>query len=93
MRDLLVGVSIGKVSGTIVVDLNQLEDQYGEGDMPFAIMYGHGLITLMQADGEWLPSEINQAVELAFKAAERIYKMQKDVLKSKYTEPSVSLMT
>ncbi|MGC9152653.1 MAG: exosome complex exonuclease Rrp41 [Vulcanisaeta sp.] len=93
MRDLLVGVSIGKVSGTIVVDLNQLEDQYGEGDMPFAIMYGRGLITLMQADGEWTPGEIGQAIEMAFKAAEQIYRLQKDTLKSKYVESSISLLT
>ncbi|ADY01884.1 MAG: exosome complex exonuclease Rrp41 [Vulcanisaeta sp.] len=91
MRDLLVGVSVGKVSGTIIVDLNQLEDQYGEGDMPLAIMYGRGLITLMQADGEWTPTEVNQAVELAFKAAEQIYRLQKDVLKNKYVEPSMTL--
>lgn len=87
MRDLLVGVSIGKVSGTIVVDLNQLEDQYGEGDMPLAIMYGRGLITLMQADGEWTPAEVNQALDLAFKAAEQIYRMEKETLKGKYVEP------
>ncbi|WP_460172810.1 exosome complex exonuclease Rrp41 [Vulcanisaeta sp. JCM 14467] len=92
MRDLLVGVSIGKVSGTIVVDLNQLEDQYGEGDMPLAIMYGRGLITLMQADGEWTPAEVNQALDLAFKAAEQIYRMEKETLKGKYVEPSVTII-
>ncbi len=92
MRDLLVGVSIGKVSGTIVVDLNQLEDQYGEGDMPLAIMYGRGLITLMQADGEWTPAEVNQALDLAFKAAEQIYRLEKETLRSRYVEPSMTLI-
>ncbi len=92
MRDLLVGVSVGKVSGTIVVDLNQLEDQYGEGDMPLAIMYGRGLITLMQADGEWTTTEVNQALDLAFKAAEQIYRLEKETLKSRYVEPSMSLI-
>lgn len=85
MRDLLVGVSIGKVSGTIVVDLNQLEDNYGEGDMPFAIMYGRGLITLMQSDGEWTPNEVSQAIDLAFKAAEQIYRLQRDTLKGGFS--------
>ena len=91
MRDLLVGVSIGKVSGTIVVDLNQLEDQYGEGDMPLAIMYGRGLITLMQADGEWMPNEINQAIDLAFKAAEQIYRLEKETLKGRYVESAITV--
>jgi exosome complex component RRP41 len=91
MRDLLVGVSIGKVSGTIVVDLNQLEDQYGEGDMPLAIMYGRGLITLMQADGEWMPNEINQAIDLAFKVAEQIYRLEKETLKGRYVESAITI--
>ncbi len=92
MRDLLVGVSIGKVSGTIVVDLNQLEDNYGEGDMPLAIMYGRGLITLMQADGEWTPAEVDQAIDLAFKAAEQIYRLEKETLKGRYVEPSMTMI-
>ncbi len=71
MRDLLVGVSIGKVSGTIVVDLNQLEDQYGEGDMPLAIMYGRGLITLMQADGEWTPLRLAKPLTLPLRLPSR----------------------
>ncbi|MCG2862794.1 MAG: exosome complex exonuclease Rrp41 [Vulcanisaeta sp.] len=91
MRDLLVGVSIGKVSGTIVVDLNQLEDQYGEGDMPLAIMYSRGLITLMQADGEWMPNEINQAIDLAFKVAEKIYRLEKETLKGRYVESAITI--
>jgi exosome complex component RRP41 len=91
MRDLLVGVSIGKVSGTIVVDLNQLEDQYGEGDMPLAIMYSRGLITLMQADGEWMPNEINQAIDLAFKVAEQIYRLEKETLKGRYVESAITI--
>lgn len=92
MRDLITGVSVGKVMGTIVVDLNQLEDNYGEGDLPLAIVYGKGLITLMQADGEWTPNEINQALDMAFKAAEQIYRLQKETLKSKYVESTITLI-
>lgn len=30
MKDLAIGVAIGKVNGTLVVDVNELEDQYGK---------------------------------------------------------------
>jgi exosome complex component RRP41 len=42
----------------------------------------------MQSDGEWSPSEVTQAIDLAFKAAEQIYKLQKETLKGKYVEAS-----
>jgi len=89
MRDLVVGVSVGKVQGTVIVDLNQLEDQYGDGDMPLAFLHGKGLITLMQADGEWTLDEIDLAIQMASKAAEKIYTLQKETLRGKYAESSI----
>jgi len=86
MRDLVCGVSIGKIENTIIVDLNRIEDAYGDGDMPIAVMYNKGLITLMQADGKWNPNEIIEALNLAFKTAEVIYRLQRDALKGKYIE-------
>jgi exosome complex component RRP41 len=86
MRDLVVGVSVGKVQGTVIVDLNQLEDQYGDGDMPLAFLHGKGLVTLMQADGEWAIDEIDLALQMASKAAERIHSLQREALKGRYAE-------
>ncbi len=86
MKDLVVGISVGKVAGTIVVDLNHIEDQYCEGDMPIAVMYGRGTITLLQADGSWTREEVERAISMAFEAAANIYKLQKEVLRRKYAE-------
>ncbi len=86
MKDLVLGVSVGKIGDLIIVDLNRYEDAYGDGDMPIAIMYNKGLVTLLQADGQWSPEEIMRGVELAYKAAESIYRAARDVIKSKYVE-------
>ena len=86
MRDLVVGVSIGKVGDTIIVDLNKLEDNYGDGDMPIAIAYKKGWVLLMQLDGVWRPDEVKKGLELAFKAADNIYRQMRSVLKGRYSE-------
>ncbi len=38
LRDLVAGVAVGKVDGVLVLDIDQLEDEYGEADMPVAMM-------------------------------------------------------
>jgi exosome complex component RRP41 len=84
LRDLVIGVSVGKVGDTVIVDLNKLEDNYGDGDLPIAIAYRKGWILLMQLDGVWKPSEVKRGLELAFKAAENIYRIMRETLKGKY---------
>ncbi|NPA69605.1 MAG: exosome complex exonuclease Rrp41 [Crenarchaeota archaeon] len=86
MRDLVVGVSVGKIENLIIVDLNRVEDGYGDGDMPIAFMCRRGLITLLQADGQWSPDEVRQAIDMAYRAAGDIYRQMRDVLKGKYIE-------
>jgi exosome complex component RRP41 len=84
LRDLVIGVSVGKVGDTVIVDLNKLEDNYGDGDLPIAIAYRKGWILLMQLDGVWKPSEVKRGLELAFKAAENIYRSMRETLKGRY---------
>ncbi len=86
MRDLVVGVSVGKIENLIIVDLNRVEDGYGDGDMPIAFMCRRGLLTLLQADGQWTIEEIEKAIDMAYRAAENIYRQMRDVLKGKYIE-------
>ncbi|MEM2866131.1 MAG: exosome complex exonuclease Rrp41 [Candidatus Hadarchaeales archaeon] len=84
MRDLVAGISAGKVDGTVVLDLMKEEDQWGEADMPIAVMPRKKCITLLQMDGNFTPQEFRQALDLAFKGAEQIYEAQKEALKEKY---------
>lgn len=93
MKDLVVGVSVGKIENALIIDLNGIEDYYCDGDMPLALMGSKKLITLMQADGSWSIDEIERALELALKVSDHIYRMERDALKAKYIEVSKSIST
>lgn len=86
MRDLVAAIAVGKVEGQIVLDLCDIEDKYGEGDMPVAMMPSLGQITLLQADGVYTPEEVKKALELAKKGIMKIYEVQREALKKKYIE-------
>jgi len=85
MRDLVSAVAVGKVDGTIVLDLNKQEDNWGTSDMPIALMPRKKLITLLQMDGHFTPEEFKQALALAFKGCEQIYEAQKQALRERYS--------
>jgi len=84
MKDLVIGVAIGKINGTIVVDVNELEDQYGEADLPIGIAPNLGEIVLFQLNGVLTREEMKTSMELAFKAVDQIYRVAKDALHYKY---------
>jgi exosome complex component RRP41 len=85
MRDLVAGIAVGKVEGTLVLDINEEEDMYGEADMPIAVMPGLGQITLIQLNGVLMEEEIWRAVELGMKGARIVYEAQKEALRKRYS--------
>jgi len=85
MKDLVAAVAVGKVDSQLILDLNHYEDQYGEGDMPIAMMPSLGEITLLQADGIFTPSEVRAALDMAKMGIEKIYNVQKEALRKKYS--------
>lgn len=89
MRDLVAGVAVGKVDGVLVLDIDQVEDEYGEADMPIAMMPSLGKITLLQLNGVLTPEEFREALKLAEKGIREIYKLQREALKKKYIEIKV----
>ncbi len=86
IRDLVAGVSVGKVGGTLVLDLNAEEDQYGEADMPVVMTGRDKKITLLQMDGHLTREEFRQALELAKKGCEQLFELQRRALRQKYEE-------
>jgi exosome complex component RRP41 len=84
MRDLITACSAGKVDDCIVLDLMDTEDKLGLADVPVALMPNKNAITLLQMDGILTPDEFESAVNLAVDGCQRIYAMQKEVLKAKY---------
>jgi exosome complex component RRP41 len=86
LRDVVVGIAVGKVNGVLVLDINELEDEYGEADMPVGIAPNLGEIVLFQLNGVLTPQEIKAGVDMAFKAAETVYKIAKEALYNKYVK-------
>jgi len=86
MRDLIAAVAVGKVNGTLVLDINQVEDEFGEADMPIAMMPSLGEIVLLQLNGVLSEEEFYEALELAQKGIMQLYEMEKQALMKKYVE-------
>jgi len=83
MRGLVSSCAAGKIDGQIVLDPMKEEDNYGEADMPIAMVMPDK-ITLLQMDGHFTQDEFKQAFELAKKGCAQIYEMQREALIAKY---------
>ncbi|MCD6300461.1 MAG: exosome complex exonuclease Rrp41 [Staphylothermus sp.] len=84
MKDLIAGVAVGKIDGVIVLDIDEVEDEFGEADMPIGYAAGIEEIVLLQLNGVLTREEFNKALELAKRGAEQIYKLMKETLHKKY---------
>ncbi|BBG24416.1 Exosome complex component Rrp41 [Sulfuracidifex tepidarius] len=86
VKDIIAGVAVGKADGQLVLDLNEPEDMWGEADMPVAMMPSLGQITLLQINGNMTPSEFKSGLDLAIKGINQIYEMEKNALRSRFSE-------
>ncbi|MGC8644879.1 MAG: exosome complex exonuclease Rrp41 [Thermoplasmata archaeon] len=86
MRDMVVGCAAGKIDGHVVLDLNKEEDNYGEADLPMAIIPRTQEIVLLQMDGHMTRDELREAVEMSKKASLYIANLQRQALLAKYKE-------
>ncbi|MHA1408972.1 MAG: exosome complex exonuclease Rrp41 [Candidatus Odinarchaeia archaeon] len=84
MRDLIVAVAAGKIDNQVILDLSDLEDKYGEADLPMAMLPRTGEIALLQMDGNLTIEEFNKAIELGKKGMMKIYELQREAVKRKY---------
>ncbi len=84
MKDLVASIASGRIDNEIVLDLFELEDNYGTADMPLAMMPKKNEITLLQMDGDITKAEIKKMIEMSMKACHKIYAAQKAALKEKY---------
>jgi len=84
MRDMVSSISVGKLDKTIVVDLNKAEEDWEEGegptDIPVSLTHS-GEITHLQLDGKISGKQLDEAITMAKKAAEKVYEIQKKALK------------
>ncbi|MCH7568547.1 MAG: exosome complex exonuclease Rrp41 [Nanoarchaeota archaeon] len=85
MKNLVCAVAIGKLDKDLVVDVDKDEEDFekGEGatDFPIAKIANSDEYTLMQLDGKIQPEIVKKALEMADKACDEIYEIQKKALK------------
>ncbi len=86
MKDLVSSVAVGKIDGEIVLDLNAIEDNHGEADMPVAMVARTNTITLLQMDGRLEREEFERGLKLAMGACHQIYELQRAALIDRYSE-------
>lgn len=86
MRDLVSSIAVGKIDGEVVLDLNAVEDNHGEADMPVAMIARTNTITMLQMDGRFTKDEFEVGMKLAEKACHEIYELQRAALIAKYSE-------
>jgi len=84
MRDMVSACAAGKVADTIVLDVNNEEDQAGQADMPVGYMPNMEKITLIQLDGVLTPEEYKKCVETGIAGCKLVYEIQKKALADKY---------
>lgn len=84
MKDMVSSISIGKLDKQLVVDLTKEEEDFEEGEGPTDIpisMTSSGKVTHMQLDGKINVPQLQEAVDMAKKACEEVYEIQKKALK------------
>jgi len=85
MKNLVCSVAVGKQDKEIVVDLDKEEEDFEEGegatDFPIAKIANTDQFTLIQMDGKIQPERVSEILEVANKACDKIYEVQKKALK------------
>jgi archaeal exosome-like complex exonuclease 1 len=86
MTDLVSSIAVGKIGGEVVLDLNAVEDNYGEADMPIAMIARTNTITALQMDGRMTKDEFERGLKLAMGACQQIYALQRAALIERYSK-------
>ncbi len=84
MKDIPYAVSAGKAGDLILLDLNKIEDNYSDADMPVAIAPRNNEVLLLQMDGSMSKEQFDSALQMIKKAGETITKIQRDALEARY---------
>jgi exosome complex component RRP41 len=84
MRDMIPACASGKVHDIVVLDLNKEEDNYGQADLPLAIIPSTGEVVLLQLDGHLTPDQFEEAMDLATNGCMDLYEKMRAALENRY---------
>ncbi|MCX6695856.1 MAG: exosome complex exonuclease Rrp41, partial [Candidatus Altiarchaeota archaeon] len=80
MKDLVAACAAGKAGEEVVLDMMKDEDNYGEADLPLAILPRTKEIVLLQMDGKMTRKEYSKALNMAMDGCMKVYELQKNAL-------------
>lgn len=85
-RGIPLALSAGKIDGVICIDMSKVEDNFGEADMPIALLpHDDGFeIILAQLDGAMTRDEISTALEMVLAKAHVVRDAQLAALRAAY---------
>ncbi len=84
MKDLVYAVSMGRIDEHVVLDVDMIEDNYSDADVPMAIAPKSGEILLLQMDGGLTKEQLSHGMKMVIDAGKIISKVQRDALKALY---------
>jgi exosome complex component RRP41 len=84
MADLVPAVAVGKVAGHLVLDLKKEEDNFGEADLPMALVPQSGRLVLLQMEGHLTREELSTALDMGTQGCLTIYDRMKAALRERY---------
>lgn len=93
MRDLVASVAAGKIGDSVVLDLTKdEEDLHDEGatDVPIAFLPSKNEVVLLQLDGKVSREDLKKVVEIGKVGADKIYEIEKEALKRRFSDESKS---
>jgi len=86
MRGIIAAVASGLANDIVVLDLFDLEDQKGSGDMPLGYCPTLNEISLLQLDGVFTLEQFDECLDLSIEGAKRLYDIQTNTLKQRYAD-------
>ena len=84
MKDLIYAVSFGKVGEDLILDLNMIEDNYSDCDMPTAVAPRNNDLALLQMDGSLTREQLHKGLQMVLDAGKEISRVQRDALQRVY---------
>ena len=84
MKDMVASVAVGKAGGMLALDLNKIEDNFGQSDMPIAISHRDRKLLLLQMDGMLTKEELMEMVDMAERGCDTVHEVQAAALKRFY---------
>lgn len=84
MKDMVASVAVGKAGDMLALDLNKIEDNFGQSDMPLAISHRDRKLLLVQMDGMLTRDEVVKMLDMADRGCSKVHEVQAAALKKLY---------